>query len=621
MPSALAFLMGFTLLWAPQPEAVVRVRVSADGKPVPGARVDVNGKAAETGADGNVAASAALGPIKVTVRKEGFHEATTSLEPVEAGEWTVEVSLEPETEVREELTVYATRSDMRIQDLPVRVELLQREEIEEKMMMTPGDIVVMLNEMGGMRVQTTSPGLGAASIRMQGMRGRYTRFLADGLPLFGQQGAGLGLLQIPPMDLEQVEVIKGTASALYGAGAMAGVVNLVSRRPRPEPVRELLFNRTALGGTDVTGFAAGMLRKGWSASLLGGGHWQERRDLDRDGWSDVPGYERGLLRPRFYWDGGGGRTALLTGGMTREVRRGGTLPGAVLSATRAPYAEGLGTRRYDTGGSLQWLVGNRYAVAGRFSYSTLRHEHEFGEVLESDRHEVLLGEVTVRGVAGRHTWVAGAAADRDAYRARDVSRFEYTFTAPGVFVQDEFAVAAWLSVSASLRADFHSRYGNFVSPRISGLLRFGGWTARLSAGQGFFASTPLTEETEAAGLSRLYLPAPLRALAGEPFLVPSAAESPALHHLVLSACQRAGFMPIVARQEAVQLLTTLALVESGFGVALIPGSLVERVPQRAVFRPLDERNDHIETGLALLYPAERNKPLLEHFRDAAASAG
>lgn len=114
---------------------------------------------------------------------------------------------------------------------------------------------------------------------------------------------------------------------------------------------------------------------------------------------------------------------------------------------------------------------------------------------------------------------------------------------------------------------------------------------------------------------------PLRALAGEPFLVPSAAESPALHHLVLSACQRAGFMPIVARQEAVQLLTTLALVESGFGVALIPGSLVERVPQRAVFRPLDERNDHIETGLALLYPAERNKPLLEHFRDAAASAG
>ena len=64
------------------------------------------------------------------------------------------------------------------------------------------------------------------------MRGRYTRVLFDGLPLAGQQVGGLGLLQIPPMDLGQVEVIKGVASALYGAGAMGGVINLVARRPQ-----------------------------------------------------------------------------------------------------------------------------------------------------------------------------------------------------------------------------------------------------------------------------------------------------------------------------------------------------------------------------------------------------
>ena len=124
----------------------------------------------------------------------------------------------------------ATRTGGRLEDSPLRVEVLEREEIEEKMLMTPGDIVMMLNEMGGMRVQATSPSLGAASVRVQGMRGRYTRFLSDGLPLFGEVG-GLGLLQIPPMDLGQVEVIKGVASSLYGAGAMGGVINLVSRVP------------------------------------------------------------------------------------------------------------------------------------------------------------------------------------------------------------------------------------------------------------------------------------------------------------------------------------------------------------------------------------------------------
>jgi len=134
-------------------------------------------------------------------------------------------------EVEEFIEVSATRTGKRLEDQPMRVEALVREEIEEKMLMTPGDIVMMLNEMGGMRVQATSPSLGAASVRIQGMRGRYTRFLSDGLPLFGEQVGALSLMQVPPMDLSQVEVIKGVASSLYGAGAMGGVVNLIARRP------------------------------------------------------------------------------------------------------------------------------------------------------------------------------------------------------------------------------------------------------------------------------------------------------------------------------------------------------------------------------------------------------
>ena len=97
----------------------------------------------------------------------------------------------------------ATRTDRGIEDQPMRVEVVDREEIDEKIMMTPGDVVMLLNETGGMRVQATSPSLGAASIRIQGMRGRYTRFLSDGLPLFGEQ-VSLGLMQIPPLDLGRV---------------------------------------------------------------------------------------------------------------------------------------------------------------------------------------------------------------------------------------------------------------------------------------------------------------------------------------------------------------------------------------------------------------------------------
>jgi outer membrane receptor protein involved in Fe transport len=110
---------------------------------------------------------------------------------------------------------------------------------------------MMLTETNGLRVQVTSPSLGAANVRVQGLRGRYTQILSDGLPLYGQAGS-IGILQIPPMDLAQVEVIKGVASALYGGSALGGVVNLISRQPRANTrEREVLINRTSRGGTDT----------------------------------------------------------------------------------------------------------------------------------------------------------------------------------------------------------------------------------------------------------------------------------------------------------------------------------------------------------------------------------
>ena len=509
----LVFLIS-TLVLGQEERAAIRVEVRTASGPAEGAEVLLNGAALRTDAHGMAAGSTGLGVVKITVSKAGFLAASATIRATEAREFVVSVELRPQETVAEEITVYATRTDTRIQDSPVRVEVLSRDEIEEKMLMTPGDIVMMLNEMGGLRVQSTSPSLGAASVRIQGMRGRYTRFLSDGLPLFGQQGAGLGLLQIPPVDLGQVEVIKGATSALYGAGAMAGVVNLISRRPGAEPVHEFLLNRSTRGATDASLFLASHLSKQWSASVLGMGDRQEHNDIDHDGWADLAQYTRGVLRPRFFWDGGEGRTALLTGGATYEDRNGGTVPGAVLPATGAGYTEALETRRYDFGGNAQFLLAGRWIVTGRLAASSVNHRHRFGEVIENDRHELWFGEIAVRGSAHRNTWVAGFAAERDTYDPRDVPRFAYRYVAPGVFVQDDIEIARWLSVSASARADFHNRYGTFFSPRVSAFVHWNGWSSRISAGQGFFAPTPLTEETEAAGLSRLQVPAPLAAERG-----------------------------------------------------------------------------------------------------------
>ena len=407
------------------------------------------------------------------------------------------------------VTVSATRSERRIADDPVRVEVLDAEEVTEKLLMTPGDITMMLNETAGLRVQVTSPSLGGAAVRVQGLRGRYTQILSDGLPLYGGQTGGLGLLQIPPMDLGGVEIIKGVASALYGSSALGGVVNLRSRQPDDEPIRELLLNQTTLGGSDVVAFVGNRLPSptpqapsSISYTVLGGIHTQRQTDRDADAWTDLPGYARGVLRPRLFWNPGNGDAGMLTAGTTFESRNGGTMSGGQ-APDGQPYPERLRTRRYDAGGTLRKLTSTGL-INLRGSYSSQDHRHTFGSVLERDKHDTWFGEAAYTLARGAQTWVLGAAVLGESFDSRDIEGFDYSFTTPGVFGQVTTDLSESVAITASGRVDAHSEYGTFFSPRASALVRLSeGWSLRTSLGLGYFGPTPFTEETEVVGLNAM----------------------------------------------------------------------------------------------------------------------
>lgn len=497
--------------------ATLRVRVLADAAPLAAATVRIGRIGAQTSANGEVVLRVAAGDILLITTRLGYRADSLALRLRAGADTSLVVRLTEADESLEAVVVSATRSERRVEDVPLRVEVIDEEEIGEKVAMTPGDIAMMLNETSGLRVQTTSPSLGGANVRVQGLRGRYTLLLTDGLPLYGQAG-GLGLLQIPPVDLGRVEIIKGTASALYGSAALGGVVNLVSRRPGDAATRELIVNQSSLGATDAVVFAGAPLNEQWGGTLLVGGHRQRRNDLDRDGWTDMPGYERVVVRPRLFFEDDDGRSAFVTAGYTREDRTGGTMAGRV-APDGLPFAEGLATTRADVGLLLRWIVNEPGPLRGailtaRGSAMQQRHAHQFGTVRERDRHETGFGEASLVVPRGPTTWILGAAVQRDAYRTGDVAGFDYMFVVPGVFGQLDVDATRWLTFSGSARADRHNVYGTFVNPRLSILARgpveglLAGWTVRLSGGAGSFAPVPFTEETEVTGL------APLLPLAG-----------------------------------------------------------------------------------------------------------
>ena len=402
----------------------------------------------------------------------------------------------------EKIQVTASRLGRIVTESATRTEVISGEEVQEKALMRPGNISMLVAETGGVRVQNTSPALGSANIRLQSLYGRYTQLLSDGLPLYGGQTASIGLLQIPPTDLANVEIIKGSASSLYGGSALGGVINLISRTPSDQFAGEVLLNATSRSGQDITSYFAGPINQVTSASLTTGIHNQEPQDLDDDGWLDMAEYQRATIRPRIYWESESGANLYLTFGAMKENREGGTEEGARVSDGN-PFIQSQDSLRLDSGLIFDQPIGEVLNWIIRASAMHQEHDHLYGIVAENDVHESYLVESSVSGYNDKIAWLVGGAYQSDRFHTEDFPEFNYNYQVPGVFSQVDYEATDDISMSLSARSDWHSEYGTQFSPRISMLYKPENWVVRGSYGQGFFAPTPFIEDIEDVGLSRL----------------------------------------------------------------------------------------------------------------------
>jgi outer membrane receptor for ferrienterochelin and colicins len=492
----------------------VSVRVVQDSTPVRDALVRAGAVRQVTGSDGTASLSLQPGLTLVVVGKIGFRPDSATIVVRAAVDTSLVFSLTSQPSFIAPVVVTSTRTERRIEEEPLRIEVLGGDDVGEKSEMRPADSRTLLSEMSGVRVQTRSP-LGATNVRIQGLPGRYTAILNDGLPLFGGQAGGFTLVDVVPLDLRQAEVIKGASSALYGPHALAGVVNLISRRP-PDTT-QVLLNQSAPQSTDGMGFLSRSLIPAVGLTVLAGIHQQRAADTDHDGWTDVPGFRRAEVRPRLFVGDSTSRSIMATGGGFAEDRSAGSL-GSVPAGSpgpRAPFADSLSTRHGDVGVVGQWRASTALSFAVRASGSRESRTHVFGATTERDDRQTLFGELSGTARNGPNTIVAGAAVQRDKYSSADVPRFDRTYSTPGLFIQDTFAPLVWLSGTVNGRCDWSNVYGTICTPRLSMLARAGsGVSARLSAGNGWFAPTPVTDETETFALSRVRLPQPLAAERG-----------------------------------------------------------------------------------------------------------
>ena len=477
---------------------IVQITVQESMGMVAGLRVRAAGRNTVTDSAGNARLVLPAGRQTLSITGIGYKPTQADVVIVADTVVTLNVTVEMTGMVMEAVRVSATRIERLAGETPTRVEVLDEMEVDENTLMAPSGITMLLNETPGLRVQAASPTLGTGSVRILGLPGQYTVMLADGLPLYGGGASALGPLDISPVDLQRVEIIKGAASSLYGGQALGGVINLVSKPATGK--NELLFNRRTLGVTDAATWMSRRFNDAVGVSLLGSGSVQSDADIDGDGWADQARALRWGLRPRLTAVDGRGRSLFVTGGFGYDSRDGGSLAG-VLTPGGPAFREGLTSRRADMGARGIIPLGDSGNVTFRLALSTNKRTREFGPgPLEDENTATGFMEATRSISAFRGTSVFGSAVQFDGFQNSLNKSFDHRWLTPSVFVTTEHDVGP-VTLSVSARGDAHPAAGVQLTERVAALAKPAvGWSVRVSGGTGFAAPTAITEETEAIGL-------------------------------------------------------------------------------------------------------------------------
>lgn len=426
----------------------------------------------------------------------GFEKKTVAYAFPLPNQEVIEVELEEVEQHEEEVVVTATRTSRTIANTPTRTEVISGEELAEKGNMKPGDIRMLLNESTGIQTQQTSATSFNAGIRIQGLDGRYTQILRDGYPLYAGFSGGLSILQIAPLDLRQVEVIKGSSSTLYGGGAIAGLVNLVSKTPGNQRDISFVANATSARGLDLSGFYSERYGKA-GLTFFASRNSNAAFDPAGNGFTAIPKFNRYTINPRLFLYG---KNTTADAGISyiTEDRIGGNVD--YIKNGGSGFFEQNNTSRITMQAGLAHRLGEHATLQFKNSYTRFNRTIAIPAYRFRAGQQSSFSELTWNKKGDAADWVAGANVLTDDLKEKRLSSDtvrDYHYNTYGLFVQNSWSPVNGFTLETGLRGDYVRQYGFELLPRISALLRIApGLTTRLGGGFGYKTPTVFTEESE-----------------------------------------------------------------------------------------------------------------------------
>lgn len=437
------------------------------------------------------------GEHEVTISFLGFKPLETKITAPSNKPFIFE--LNEEGNELEAIVLQSTRSTRTVRKIPTRIEFIGTEELGEKAIMNPTNISMVLRESTGIQMQQTSLSSGSTNIRIQGLDGRYTQLLRDGFPLYGGFSSGLSILQIPPLDLKQFEIIKGSSSTLYGGGAIAGLVNMVSKTPDKEPTLDIMLTQTQALGSTANIFYSKRNEK-FGFSLYGSGHFQKAYDPEDDGFSNLPKTKSISFNPKIFYYPSDKTTVWLGLNGTYDDRIGGDITKIENGEDGIhQYTEENNSKRLSSQFVYETRLDSVSSLQIKNSVSFFDRNLSVPNFNFDGKQTNTFTEITYNRTSEKTDWIIGANLYTSNFDENDNAPLQrdqkdVTF---GAFVNNIYDISDNWILETGLRADYNNDFGFFPLPRVSLLYKNdSGFSSRIGGGLGYKIPDIFTEEAE-----------------------------------------------------------------------------------------------------------------------------
>ena len=363
---------------------------------------------------------------------------------------------------------------------------------------------------------------GAKQIRLLGLSGTYVQLIQENTPAVRGLAQNFGLEYIPGPWMQSIQVSKGTSSVINGYEATSGQINVELLKPQTQNPfslnlmmnSELMAEANIMGGWELKPH----LYTGILAHYTGG---FMAMDENKDSFADMPKVQNANLANRWFYKHGDYTFQAFVRGLY-DRRRGGQMADSIAN----PYHINLNTWRVEgfmkNGYVFDPESGSSVAVITAVSYHNLDNSYGVrswkANQLNAYLNALYQGNFEGRGeVDNDHRLSAGISLNFDKY-GENLNLFPFTsFSSPlnldrweltpGIFAEYNLKYDEILSLVAGVRADYSTRYGFFVTPRMNiRYTPFEWWTLRASAGMGYRSPNAIADNAFVLPSSRvLYL--------------------------------------------------------------------------------------------------------------------